>query len=195
VNTTEERLADALKTTGATLGPEDIPELDLSAARRPAVRRPVMILAAAAAVTAVVAGGAYLAQQDDGKQVRPLGQPGAVPGTVPGKPAKHVAVYLCETTSSNPTCQKRRATAQQRRDIDTALQAMPGVEEVDYESHQQAFERFKEKFAGTPGFDSGTGPGDVPDSFRVTPRRPEDAAKIMSSMVGRPGVDKVVIER
>jgi hypothetical protein len=198
VNTTEERLIDALKTTGDTLGPEDIPELDLSAAsrrstkdRRAAFRRPAVLIATAAAATAVAAAtGTYLAQHNDAKQVRPLGEgrPGGLPGL-------QVVVFLCTKTSSNPTCQKSDTTTQQRRQIQTSLKGMPQVKKVDYESRQQAFDRFKARFTGTPRYAQNSRPGDVPDSFWVVPRHPEDAAKIMAAMTGRPGVDRVVIDR
>ncbi|MBO2451609.1 permease-like cell division protein FtsX [Actinomadura barringtoniae] len=193
MNTTEERLADALKTTGDTLGPEDIPELNLSAAprRRSAFGRPALIIAAAAVVTAVAAvGGTYLAQGDDTKHVRPLGQGRA--GEMPGL---QVVVYLCTKTSSNPSCLRSDASAEQRRSLKASLEHMPQVKKVDYESRQQAFGRFKDRFVGTPEHAQSTKPGDIPDSFWVVPRRAEDARTIMDAVLGRPGVDRVVIDR
>jgi cell division transport system permease protein len=106
-----------------------------------------------------------------------------------------VSVYLCAKTSSNPTCQKSDTTAQQREALKKSLEDMPQVAKVEYESRQQAFDRFKDRFSGTPGFVAATKPGDIPDSFRIKLKDASQYDKVIQATTGRPGVDQVINER
>ncbi|KAB2380259.1 permease-like cell division protein FtsX [Actinomadura montaniterrae] len=106
-----------------------------------------------------------------------------------------VSIFLCAKTSSNANCQKQDVTDQQRSEIKAQLQKMPQVSNVQYENKQEAFARFKDRFAGSPGFVQSTREGDIPDSFRVKLKNPEEYKPVAQAMLGHPGVDTVINEQ
>jgi cell division transport system permease protein len=106
-----------------------------------------------------------------------------------------VSIFLCAKTSSNPSCQKQDVTDQQRQALKGSLEKMPQVSNVEYENKQQAYERFKDRFAGSPGFVESTREGDIPDSFRVKLKNPEEYKAVAQAMLGQPGVDTVINEQ
>jgi cell division transport system permease protein len=106
-----------------------------------------------------------------------------------------VSIFLCAKTSSNPSCQKQDVTDQQRQTLQASLKKMPQVSDVEYENKQQAYERFKDRFSGSPGFVESTREGDIPDSFRVKLRNPEEYKAVAQAMLGQPGVDTVINEQ
>ncbi|MFC5749456.1 permease-like cell division protein FtsX [Actinomadura rugatobispora] len=190
MNATERRLADALKTAGDTLGPGDVPPLDLSSKhRRSVLARPLILAAAAASVAAIVVGAGAAAVTIGGS--RPDREPG--PLTRQADENNSVVVYLCARTSSNPVCGKKDATQVQKDALSKELAKLPWVHRVEYESRKEAFERFKKQFEERPGFVESAREGDIPDSFRVTVRDPGDRSKVGRAMIGRPGVDQVVV--
>ncbi|NEA24830.1 permease-like cell division protein FtsX [Actinomadura bangladeshensis] len=106
-----------------------------------------------------------------------------------------VSIFLCAKTSSNPSCQKQDVTDQQRQTLQASLKKMPQVSGVEYENKQQAYERFRDRFSGSPGFVESTREGDIPDSFRVKLRNPEEYKAVAQAMLGQPGVDTVINEQ
>ncbi|MGP4026597.1 permease-like cell division protein FtsX [Actinomadura sp. 3N407] len=106
-----------------------------------------------------------------------------------------VSIFLCAKTSSNPSCQKQDVTDQQRQTLKAQLEKMPQVSAVEYEDKQQAYERFKDRFAGSPGFVESTREGDIPDSFRVKLKNPEEYKAVAQAVLGQPGVDTVINEQ
>lgn len=106
-----------------------------------------------------------------------------------------VSIFLCAKTSSNPSCQKQDVTEQQRQQLQSQLKGMSQVSGVQYESKQQAYARFKDRFSGSPGFVESTREGDIPDSFRVKLRNPEEYKAVAQAVLGRPGVDTVINEQ
>ncbi|WUI00687.1 permease-like cell division protein FtsX [Spirillospora sp. NBC_00431] len=106
-----------------------------------------------------------------------------------------VSIFLCAKTSSNESCQKRDVTEQERQKLKAQLEQMPQVSKVEYESKQQAYARFKDNFAGAPGFVESTREGDIPDSYRVKLKNPEEYKAVVQAMLGQPGVDTVINEQ
>lgn len=106
-----------------------------------------------------------------------------------------VSIFLCAKTSSNPACQKQDVTDEQRQTLQATLKKMPQVSDVEYENKQQAYERFKDRFSGSPGFVESTREGDIPDSFRVKLRNPEEYKAVAQAMLGQRGVDTVINEQ
>ncbi|MFC4912240.1 permease-like cell division protein FtsX [Actinomadura gamaensis] len=186
MSATEEKLRDALHALGATVGPSDVPVLDLDAAGK---RRRLVPWAASLGVAAVAASVAIVTAVwvDDGTprtahRVEALGAP-----TEGG-----VSIFLCARTSSNPSCRREDATQAQKNAIFQRLRSIQGVSKVEYESREQAYTRFKERYASNPGFVHSTKPGDIPDAFRV---RADARARavILRDVFGLAGVDRVVV--
>jgi cell division transport system permease protein len=106
-----------------------------------------------------------------------------------------VSIYLCSKTSTNPGCNKADRTDAQRDQLAADLKGMPQVSKVEYESKEQAYTRFKERFSSTPGFVQSTKQGDIPDSLRVRLKNPQEYKTVAQAVNGRPGVDQVINEQ
>lgn len=109
-----------------------------------------------------------------------------------------VSVFLCVKGSPTPVCRTNGpATPQEKAQIKQDLSALPQVEKggVTYETQAQAYERFKESFKNTPAFVKSTSESELPDSFRVKLKHPEDYKVIVGAMKTRAGIDSVVDEQ
>lgn len=103
-----------------------------------------------------------------------------------------VSVFLCVDSSPNPACKGNTPVPQSEKDaIKQKLQSLPQVERVYYESQQQAYERFKEKFKNTPEFVKVTQPQFLPDSFRVKLKNPKEFQPVEQAVQADKGVDLV----
>ncbi|MEU5876981.1 permease-like cell division protein FtsX [Spirillospora sp. NPDC047279] len=196
--TTEERLTEAMRAVGETFGPHDVPPLDLAGSRgrrslrgrRPFAGRPMFVIAAAAASVVVAAGGTALIQNSGGGE--PDVRHGPAVGSSTAGRGGQVAVFLCVKTSARPSCLGRDATPAQKESLRAGLGELPGVVNVEYESRQQAYERFRERFDDRLGFAANANPGDIPDAFLVGIASPGEAQMILDWATGLPGVDTAV---
>jgi cell division transport system permease protein len=105
-----------------------------------------------------------------------------------------VSVFLCGALSDTPSCASGPVTAAQRTSIQNDLQALPVVEKVYYESQQEAYQRFQERFKGS-AIAANVTPDQLPESFRVKLKDPTKFAVIQSAFAGRPGVDSIQDQR
>lgn len=106
-----------------------------------------------------------------------------------------VSIFLCGKSSPTPSCQKTEATDEQKNQLAAELKGMKEVAKVHYESKDDAYRRAQQSFASTPAFAQNIQLGDIPDSFRVKLKNPDDYGKVASQIEGRPGVDQVFNER
>ncbi len=101
-----------------------------------------------------------------------------------------VSLFLCTRNSDVPSC-AGAVTAEQREQIRDDLESLaPLVQEVYFESADEAFERFQEQFSGSPIAESATAE-DLGQSFRVKLSDPDRYALITSAFTGVPGVERV----
>ena len=77
----------------------------------------------------------------------------------------------------------------QRDQIEADLNALAEVEEVFYESKEEAFTHFQEQFKDSAIVDNVT-PDQLPESFRVKLSNPEQFEIVASAFEGRPGVEE-----
>ncbi|GGU92291.1 hypothetical protein GCM10010182_04390 [Actinomadura cremea] len=212
MNTTEERLKDALDAVGETLRPGDVPAPGFAERRAPRSFRRIVPVAAAAAIAVAVGGGVLAGGALDGTNAAkgtqaangapepsaapspsrpptPSASPTATPASGPG-----VVVYLCTRTLPGPACHGREATNRDRRVIGERLNGLPFVRAVQYESTEAAYERWKERFAESPEFDENTREGDVPASFRVRVDDRESVKSLKRALTGVSGIDRIVVE-
>jgi cell division transport system permease protein len=105
-----------------------------------------------------------------------------------------VSIYLCDSTSPNPTCKASGpATTADRQKILQTLQAMPQVQKVYYVSQTTAYNEFKQYFSNDQSMVSSVSNGDIPDSFQVKLADPSTDYNVVSSAVqGATGVDTVI---
>lgn len=83
----------------------------------------------------------------------------------------------------------------QRASLEGDLAEHPVVEEVLYESKQDAYEHFTEIFANQPSLLESVTPEILPASFRVKLVDPEEFAVVESAFANYPGVDVVSDQR
>jgi cell division transport system permease protein len=83
----------------------------------------------------------------------------------------------------------------QRASLESDLNAEPVVDEVIYESKQDAFEHFQDIFADNPSLLDSVTPEILPASFRVKLLDPEQFAVVESAFANYPGVDVVSDQR
>jgi len=106
-----------------------------------------------------------------------------------------VSIFLCGPNSDVPSCAGGAVTKAQRDQIESDLESLrPLVEEIYYESQEEAFERFKEQFSNSPIVEN-VGADALPESFRVKLSEPEKYDVVASAFAGRPGVEQVTDQR
>ena len=102
-----------------------------------------------------------------------------------------VSVFLCGNLSDSSSCAAGAVSADQRLSIQQDLQEMSVVDSVFY---SQAFVRFQERFKDSAIAQNVTA-DQLPESFRVKLKDPEQFSVIVSAFSGRPGVDVVQDQR
>jgi cell division transport system permease protein len=105
-----------------------------------------------------------------------------------------VTVYLCGPNSKVANCAGGAVTGDQRDEIKADLEALPQVRELFYESKEEAFERFKDRYEGSAIADNVTADA-LPESYRIKLKDPEQFQVVASALTGRPGVESVQDQR
>jgi cell division transport system permease protein len=92
-----------------------------------------------------------------------------------------VAVYLTDPVNPDTV-----------RSLSGTLTELPVVEGVDFESKQEACDRFKELFANQPALVNNVNCDALPASLRVKLEDPEQYAQVQAVLQGQPGIDRIV---
>src|SRR6266404_2880292 len=79
----------------------------------------------------------------------------------------------------------------QQVDLQASIKGMPEVQDVYYDSKQQAYDEYKQMFAGSPTLIQNVDPNALPASFRVKLHDPNKVDSVRSQIIGRAGVDSV----
>jgi cell division transport system permease protein len=101
-----------------------------------------------------------------------------------------VSVFLCGQDSDAPSCAAGEVTQAQREQVETDLRRMPEVKNVFYESKQEAYQRFKQQFRDSAIADNVTA-DQMPESFRVKLKDPQQFPVVATAFAGRDGVEQV----
>ena len=104
-----------------------------------------------------------------------------------------VSIFLCGNSSVAFTC-TGTVTEEQRKNIETILGTLDSVQEVFYESSADAYEQFKEQFAGSAIL-ANIGPDALPESFRVKLDNPENFEKVAGALQSVQGVESIQDQR
>jgi FtsX extracellular domain len=143
--------------------------------RRPVAVVVITALAAAIVTAVVILGGVGLS----GATRSPLAPPSSpAPISVPGTQTQ-VSVFL-----------NSAVTEEQKRAIESALRRLVSVQEVRFQSRQEAYARFKEQFKDAPDLIAATRPDSFPDSFRVTLKAPSGFCDV-ARLKNQPGVSQI----
>ncbi len=92
-----------------------------------------------------------------------------------------VAVYLTDPVNPDTV-----------RSLTGTLSELAVVENVDFESKQEACDRFKELFANQPALVNNVNCDALPASLRVKLEDPEQYAQVEAVLQGQPGIDRIV---
>ena len=101
-----------------------------------------------------------------------------------------VSVFLCGPDSDAPSCAAGEISQAQRQQVQQDLQNMPEVDNVFYESKADAYERFTEDFKDSAIADN-ISADQMPESFRVKLKDPEQFPIVRTAFAGRDGVEQV----
>jgi cell division transport system permease protein len=106
-----------------------------------------------------------------------------------------VSIYLCTADSANTSCHGAYTPSEQQT-IQTDLQGMPQVQQVIFQTSDQAYSQFTQFFANDKAYVSTVKPADIPASFEVKLKDPSSANynAVAESVQGMAGVDLVVNE-
>jgi cell division transport system permease protein len=86
-------------------------------------------------------------------------------------------------------------TPAQRTSLDTALQSNPLVLEKTYESREDAFKKFTELWKDSPDLVKAVQPNQLPESFRVKLKDPEQYKVFAAQIEGQQGIQDIVDQR
>lgn len=104
-----------------------------------------------------------------------------------------VSIFLCGEVSTAPSCADGAATEAQKEKIQADLKApqLAGfVEQVYFEDKQQAYDHFKEQFKDSALSENVT-VDQMPESYRVGLKNPEEYQVVAETFTERPGVESV----
>lgn len=103
-----------------------------------------------------------------------------------------VSVFMCVKDMPGGTCTPGQDTTDAQREvIRKTLEANHEVEQVYYESKQQAWEAFQEAYKEDPGLLSTLTVDQMQDSFRVKLKNPENYLGVVQEAKALPGVQNV----
>ncbi len=107
-----------------------------------------------------------------------------------------ISVFLCTKdsagTSQSGTCEPGQDTSQaQRETIKSRLESNPDVQEVFYESKQEAYDDYRRTYADSPLLDSLTA-DQMQDSFRIKLKDPKTYNGVVAEAKSLPGVQNVL---
>ena len=109
-----------------------------------------------------------------------------------------ISIFLCSEGSEATTCTAGAADDAVREQVASDLES-PALEdyvdEVFYESRDEAYERFLEQFEDSPSITENVTPEQMPESYRVKLQDPEKFDVITQFFAGRTGVEEVVDQR
>lgn len=108
----------------------------------------------------------------------------------------NVSIFLCNKSDATtaPKCVKGAVTGEQKKQIETDLKKMDIVETVHYETADEAYKHYKEKYGDSRSAGSIT-PDQLPESFRVKLKDPEKYQVVATAFAGRDGVESVQDQR
>ena len=105
-----------------------------------------------------------------------------------------VSIFLCGNTSVAFTC-TGAITDEQRANVEAVLGSLaPTVQEIFYESSEDAYEKFQEQFAGSAIL-ANISPDALPESFRVKLDDPANFEKVAAALQSVQGVESIQDQR
>jgi cell division transport system permease protein len=107
-----------------------------------------------------------------------------------------ITAFLCKARDDNPSCTTEVTDTQKTR-IEKEIEDNPEVDDYRFESQDEAFEKIKDLLGGDKfeGPNPAATAGDMPESYWITLKDPDEYAGIESAIVGLDGVSNVRDQR
>lgn len=108
-----------------------------------------------------------------------------------------VAVYMCTDLDTTGNCTQTEATQSQIDQVEAQLNSdtlSPYIDRYEYETHEQAYEKFQEQYSGS-AFAAFATPESLNESFRINLVDPSEADVIIESLASFSGVQAVEDQR
>ncbi|MEV6154743.1 permease-like cell division protein FtsX [Nonomuraea sp. NPDC052129] len=106
-----------------------------------------------------------------------------------------VSVFLCGKNPTMPSCKGKQISAQQTKELQGEIQGMAGVEQVIYENQADAYANFQKSYAANKLLVEATKVDDMPTSFRVKLKDPNNYQPIVQALQGKAGVSQVTNQK
>ncbi|MDF5751109.1 permease-like cell division protein FtsX [Spongiactinospora sp. TRM90649] len=107
-----------------------------------------------------------------------------------------ISVFLCSKDSPFEACKNSGGvTAQEREALRGQIKQLPEVHDVFYENAAAAYENFKLQYGADSVLVNAVKVEDMPESFRVKLKDPENYGTIIETLKGQPGVSNVVNQK
>ncbi|MFD1542089.1 permease-like cell division protein FtsX [Nonomuraea guangzhouensis] len=106
-----------------------------------------------------------------------------------------VSVFLCGKNPTMPNCKGKPISPQQSKALQAEIQGMSGVENVLYESPDQAYANFQKSYGANKALVDATTVDDMPASFRVKLKDPNNYQPVVQALTGKPGVAQVTNQK
>jgi cell division transport system permease protein len=107
-----------------------------------------------------------------------------------------ISVFLCQKNSPFDNCKgKGGITQAQKAKLEQQIKAMTEVERVEFEDQAQAYENFKQQYANNSVLVAATRVEDMPESFRIKLKNPENYGNVIETLQKAEGVSQVVDQR
>ncbi|MEU0566242.1 permease-like cell division protein FtsX [Nonomuraea sp. NPDC005983] len=106
-----------------------------------------------------------------------------------------ISVFLCTKTTSDEDCKGKAATPQQTQTLKAKIESLPGVQSVTFEDQATAYENFKKAYGSNKALVEAAGVQDMPPSFRVKLKDPDNYQPVIQQIEGQQGVAQIVNQK
>ncbi|GII75346.1 cell division protein FtsX [Sphaerisporangium rufum] len=104
-----------------------------------------------------------------------------------------LSAFLCKKNDAFEACKGRGAvSAQEKQQLEAQIKGLPQVDRVFFEDQQKAYENFKAAYSSNSVFLNAVRVEDMPESFRVKLKDPNEYKAVYDALAGAPGVSNVV---
>lgn len=106
-----------------------------------------------------------------------------------------ISVFLCKKGTAMPTCKGKAITPAQTAALQKHIEGTAGVKQVFFEDEASAYANFKESFANNKALVDATKVEDLPQSFRISLKDPENYQNVIQAVTGQTGVAQVMDQK
>ncbi|GII91081.1 permease-like cell division protein FtsX [Sinosporangium siamense] len=104
-----------------------------------------------------------------------------------------ISTFLCKKDDPFAACKGSTGVDEtQKQEIEAAIRALPQVENVTFENSATAYENFRTAYADNPVFVAAVQAEDMPESYQVKLKNPDEYVAVIDQLKAIKGVSNVV---